>query len=304
MKRALVSFAALLCAGAAWSQAQPPMSAAYASQEMKRLCDTVSMAPADGLEMARRAECVLSGVLSSPDRLREARTLARKSFELGTPAGGMMLYLVFLNDPANQYLKNGRIDPDAYRRLGARTLEQRLDQVEAIEGLGFAAGRGHPGAGLLLAGYFHDTVAPNNVSRVGALTALLLRNGEKHPLVERYAREADTVKRSAKGTKASLRSFLQAYRDASNVATASYREQAAGKSCGDLKLKSVSSGDIQGAEYLPLKGNMVSDSYLVRGKWVEYWTFQGCDQEVPVKVSFEADGWGGSTASASHNKGS
>jgi hypothetical protein len=51
-----------------------------------------------------------------------------------------------------------------------------------------------------------------------------------------------------------------------------------------------------------LQGNMVRDSYLVQGDWTESWTFQACDQEIPVKVGFAADGWGGTTSSVSINK--
>jgi hypothetical protein len=293
--------AALLLA-AATAQAQAPARPS-AAEELRRLCATISMAPADGREMARRSECVLARVLPSTDRIGEARAYARAALAAGEPTGGLMLYLVFQSDPANQVMRDGKLDPEAYRRLAARSLAQRKDQVDAIEGLGFAAGKGDVAAGVLLAGYFHDTVAPRNVSRVGALAALLMRNGERNPVLERFAREADAVAKSAGHTKASVRSFLEAYQHASAAARQGYQDQSGGKSCEAATLQSVSSGDIHDAEYLPMKGTMVADTYLVRGKWTEFWTFRACDQEVPVKVSFEADGWGGSSSQSSHNKG-
>jgi hypothetical protein len=303
MRRFPAFFPALLLAGAAFAQDQRPAPPA-AADEMRRLCATISMSPADGREMARRAECVLSGVLPSPDRIGEARTYARAALNSGEPSGGLMLYLAFQHDPTYQYVRDGKVDAAAYRRLAARSVEQRKDQIDAIEGLGFAVGKGHPGAGVLLAAYFHDTVAPRNVQRLGALTALLMRNGDRNPAIERFAQEADVIARNAAATKASPRSFFEAYHDASVAAAAGYREQSQGKSCDDVKLKSVSASEIEDAEYLPLKGTVVAESYLVKGRWSEYWTFQACGEEVPVQVTFAADGWGGSTSRAAYNKGS
>lgn len=292
----------LLLLGAAHAQPAAPAAPAP-DEELRRLCATISMAPADGREMARRAECVLSRVLPSPDAIREARGLSRAALAAGEPLGGLMLYLAYTHDPANQILRDGKLDPEAYRRLAARTIAQRQDQIDAIEGLGFAAGKGNASAGLLLAAYFHDTVAPRNVARVGAMTALLIRNGQRNPLIERMAGEADTVAKNAGATKASLRSFFEAYHDATAVAQTGYAAQAGGQSCSSLLIKTVSSGEVQDAEFLPLKGTLVEDSYLLHGHWSEFWTFEGCGQEVPVKVDFAADGGGGSTSRAAYNKG-
>ncbi len=300
--RLLRTVPALMFAAAAHAQAPAP--AAPSGADFRRLCETVSMNPADAREMARRSECVLSGVLPSTDRIPDARMLAKAALAAGEPSGGLMLYLAWQADPANQFVREGKPDPQAYQRLGARTMKERQDQVDAIEGLGFAAGRNHAAAGVLLATYFHDTVAPRNVQRTGAMTALLLRNGERSPLVERFAREADAIVKVGASTKASVRGFMETYQQAVDVVRATYASQAgAGKTCAAPQLKSVSSGDIQGAEYLPLQGNMVRDSYLVKGEWTEFWTFQACDQEIPVKVSFAADGWGGSSSSVRFNKG-
>jgi len=298
--RLLLIAPALLLAAAA-SQAQAP--ARPAGEDLRKLCETISMNPADGREMARRAECVLAGVLPSPNRLAEARALSRSALAAGEPTGGLMLYLAFQADPANRYLRDGKPDPEAYAKLAARPIAQRQEQIDAIEGLGNAAGKNNVAAGVLLAGYFHQTVAPRNVSRVGALAALLGRNGEHSPIIERYAREADAIAKTGHDTKTSVRNFFETYQQAVPVARNAYAAQSGGKSCAKPELKSLSSGEIQGAEFLPLQGTLVKDSYLVRGQWTEYWTFQACDQEVPLKVTFAADGWGGATATVRHNKG-
>jgi hypothetical protein len=298
--RPLFLSAALLAAAAHAQNAPAPRSNA---EELKRLCNTIAMTPADGREAARRAECVLAGAIPSANRFEEARVFARWAVSKGEPAGGLMLYLAFQNDPANQYMHEGKLDPQKYQRLAARTMEQRREQIDAIEALGFAASRNYPGAGALLAAYFHDTVAPRNVSRLGAITALLIKDGEHGAVIERFAREADAIARDAAGTKASARTFFVTYHDAAAAAQQGYREQAGGKSCDQVQLKSVSAGDIQDAQFLPLTGTLVAESYLVRGHWTEFWTFRACGEEVPVKVTFEADGWGGSTSTASYNKG-
>jgi hypothetical protein len=305
MPRRFLAFpllAVLLAASAAQAQA-PAGKPADARQDLRKLCETVSMTPADAREMARRSECVLSGVLPSPNRVAEARALARSAIAAGEPSGGLMLYLAFLDDPAYQFMRNGKVDAEAYGRLAARPIAQRQDQVDAIDGLGLAAGKNNRAAGVLLAGYFHETLAPRNVARVGALSALLMREGERTPLLERYAREADAIAKTAPATKASVRSFLETYPEAVAAAQTGYRAQSGGKTCDKPQLKSVSSGDIAGAEFLPLRGNMVQDSYLVKGQWSEYWSFLACGEEVPVKVGFVADGLGGATTTVRHNKG-
>lgn len=293
---------ALMFAAAA-ARAQAPAPSPPPAPDLRRLCETVSMNPADGKELARRSECVLSGVLPSTDRIAEARMLAKAALAAGEPSGGLMLYLVFQADPRNQFMRGGQPDPQAYRRLAARSLQQRQEQVEAIEGLGFAAGRNHAAAGVLLATYFHDTVAPRNVQRTGAMTALLLRNGERTPVVERFAHEADAIVRAGAGTQASVRGFMETYRQAVGAVRSAYASQAgAERTCEAPELKSVSAGEIQRAQYLPLQGNMVRDSYLMEGDWTESWIFQACDREIPVQVGFAADGWGGSTSSVHINK--
>ena len=294
-------FALLLAAAAASAQTTPDANAKRA-QELKRLCDTVSMNPADGREMARRAECVLSGVLPSPNRIEEARSLSLAALKSGEASGGTMLYLTFQADPANQYMKDGKFDADAYQRLAGRPLKDRKDQIDAIEALGGAAGRNNIAAGILLAGYFHDTVAPRNIARTGALAALLRKMGENGPLVERFAREADAIAKVGT-TKASVRAFMDTYPQAMAAARAGYQAKTGGKACEKPELQSVSSSEVQGAEYLPLEGNMVKDTYLVKGEWSEYWTFRACGEDVPLKVNFAADGWGGATSTVRYDKG-
>jgi hypothetical protein len=282
--------------GAAGAQPDPALVKACAALH-------ADPATATGRDYAMLSQCVLTGAIPSQDRFGEARVLARKALALGEAGGGYMLYAIFSSDPANRYLRDGKVDMEKYRQLAQRTIEQRQDQVEAIEGLGVAAGKGSLPAGLLLATYFHETVAPGNVSRTRALAALLARSPDHPKILDDLQREAGAIEKTATTTKASVRTFLDAYQSALGAAQAGYKSQAGGKSCDRPTLKSVSSGALEDAQFLPLKGTLVAGSYLVKGSWSEFWTFDACGEEVPVVVKFQADGWGGATYAASYNKG-
>lgn len=299
----LLPGATALLAAVAHAQAPAPVPAASApSSELRQLCAALPETPTDGRGLAQKAQCVLTGITPSERRFAQARELAAKALEQGEATGGFALFMAFANDPANMYRRDGKADLEAYRQLGARPLSERAEQVAAIDGLAHAAGKGHPGAAVLLANYFYDTVAPQNVSRVRAMTGLLLRNGTRSPPLEKMAREAAVIEKTAPATKASVRSFLDAYQPATAAALQGHAVQTAGK-CDKATLKSVTSTDIRNAEYLPLTGKMVEKTYLVRGEWMEFWTFDACGEEVPVKVTFTADGWGGTSLQAVHNKG-
>jgi hypothetical protein len=298
--RRLALLAAALLAAAVQAQDQPA-----AQQDLRAACAALPSAPATGHALAERARCVLAGALPSADRLAEVRALARKARDQDEPAGGLLLYLAFQADPAWQFVHEGKVDLAAYRRLAALPPIKRRDQVEAIEGLALAASRGNGEAGQLLASYFHDTVAPQNVRRLRVWVDLLARDPlRRNATLARFAREARSIERSAAGTRASARAFFGAYRQAVVAARAGYAAQNPGKACEQVELRSVSAGDIDDAEFLPLGGTLVMNSFLVKGSWPEFWRFQACGDEVPVKLAFRADGWGGASFSAEHNKGS
>lgn len=293
--------AALTVAAAAAAQAQEAPAAP--SADLAANCALLPQQPAEARAIAQRAHCVLRGLVASEQRLAEARALARKSMALGEPEGGLVLFLAFANDPAYSFRQDGKVDLQAYRRLAAVPPEQRAEQVEAIEALGFAAGKDHVGAAALLANYYYETVAPRNVARVRAIVDLLAQRQQRHAALDKMRREAAVIEKTAPATRASVRTFFEAYRAGTAAALAGHAAQTAGGKCEKAELRTVSAGDLQGAAYLPLKGTMVADTYLARGSWNEFWTFLACGQEVPVKLAFEADGWGGASIRATHNKG-
>ncbi len=270
----------------------------------RELCAALPPAATNARTLALRSHCVLAGLTPSDRRHAEARELARRSLQLGDPAGGFLLYLAFGSDPENHYLQDGKPDMAAYRRLGSRTLEQRTEQIEALDGLAFAASKGHVNAALALASYFHETSAPDNLLRLRNLTALLMRNGERAPALQRLAQQAAALHDLAPATKASPRAFLDAMRTAGAAVALAYMAQSEGRTCERPALKAVNSGDVRDPVYLPLTHPSVQNTYLVRGEWAEQWIFLACDRQLAIKVTFRADGWGGASFTAEADKGS
>lgn len=284
---------AALAAAAAMAQAAPARPATpTVSAQLAQSCRELPADAADARSLALRSQCIVVGALPSERRHAEARELARRSLAAGEPAGGYMLYVAYTTDPANGFLRDGQVDLEAYRRLAARPVGERAEQVEAIDALAFASMKGHLNAGLALATHLSETVAPRNIERVRGLATLYLRNGEKNPAFQRLHDHATQVLQAGP-TKASLRAFADAYRGAGAAAAAGYVQRNAGQTCASFTPKVLESTEIQNAEYLPLANKSLADSYLVRGKWVEMWNLTGCGQDVLVKVEFEADGWGG-----------
>lgn len=321
----LLSFAAL----AAQAQTAPPAPAASAAApaasrpvaqgpDLRKACTDLAPSARDPKSLGLRAQCVLTGLHPSTRRFGQARELAREAMKLGDAHGALVLYLAFSTDPENTYVRDGKADLARYRQLGARTLEQRRDQVEALDALGYAAGTGHAQAMSLLASYHYDTAAPTSIARVRETTGLLMRSGLRTELNDRMLKEATAINDVAPQTKASVRSFLDAYRLASAVAlrtaaqvaapgvsapvaTASAPGSTAAK-CEKPGLRNVSAGDLKDPQFLPLQNSLVANTFLLRGSWTEYWTFDACGLEVPVKVDFNADGWGGTTFNATLNR--
>jgi hypothetical protein len=283
--------AAALATAAAFAQAPT------VAPQLAKACAELPAGAQDARSLALRSQCVLGGAIASERRFAEGRELARKSLELGDPAGGFMLYMVFRSDPANGYLRGGKVDMDAYRRLGARPLAERGEQIEALDGLAFAAVKGHVVGAITLASHFAETVAPHNVERVLGLTSLYLRNGETDPALQRLALQARQVLQFGP-TKASIRSFIDASYSAGGAAGYAYVQRNDGKTCERFTPKVLESGEVQGAEYLPLKHKSLANTFLLRGTWAETWNLSGCGQDIPVTVTFVADGWGGASFTA------
>jgi hypothetical protein len=73
----------------------------------------------------------------------------------------------------------------------------------------------------------------------------------------------------------------------------------AGTPCEAFDLSGIDPGPApDGAVYLPVPVGPLVNAFLIEGQWQERWTFSGCGLEVPVLLSFKADGIGGASFEA------
>ena len=61
----------------------------------------------------------------------------------------------------------------------------------------------------------------------------------------------------------------------------------------EIKMTQVAAEPVSNAEYLPITKPPLAGTYLLRGNWIEFWTFTGCRQTVALRMEFTADGWSG-----------
>lgn len=246
----------------------------------------------DAAGQATQAQCLLAGLLPADDRFGKARELARKSAAQKDPGGDFVLFLAFVSDPKNNWRIDGKPDMQAYAALAGRTVAERAEQIEAYEALAAAATAGHKEAAVMLASYFFETAGPDNARRLHRYVPALLANGVRAPVLQQYAAHVADMERLGY-TQASGRAFLEAYKLVASAAAVSAGPQQDNRSCGEVRLQSVDSGKLQDPEYLPLKHQLLLNSYLLKGSWEEQWSFIACGRSITLPVKFEADGWGG-----------
>lgn len=246
----------------------------------------------EALGMIVRADCLINGNEQTAQPFDEARKMARQAQAAGAPGGGVELYKIFMADPQYRYVADGKANDAKYRQLAARPIAERGDQIDALNGLAFAAGKGNNAAMMPLLGYLIDTTAPNNAARVAYVADLMQKNGMAIPAPFTFVVQKAQWMTQLGNSNASVKIFDQAY---DNIAQTVAGQFSAGKagSCNakEVKLTAMAAEPIADAQYLPLTAYL-TDTYLVRGHWNESWTFAGCGKTIVVTAAFKADGWG------------
>jgi hypothetical protein len=267
-------------------------------RDVERACKLAREASdgGDAIGSVTRAECLIAGTEKAEQPFVLARELARRALKSGSSAGGFTLYLAFTVDPRYNYSSpGGGADNAKYNALAAMPVSARADQVEAFDGLADALRAGHVNAATIALAYLVDSSAPGNIDRVLGLAGLLQRGGEQIP--ERLLpslRLGQDIKRLGGTTHASISAFGNAYKSAFLGAT--LRIRGLGESVCDakeIKLVQISAEPVSNAEYLPISKAPLVNTYLVRGNWLETWTFSGCQKTVPIQMNFTSDGWSG-----------
>ncbi len=241
-----------------------------------------------------RVECLITGGEKADEPIQLARQLARQVQAKGSPAGGFVLYEVFLLDPKYSYSPGGKVDMNRYNALAATPVAQRGEQIDALNGLSAAVNAGHVRAVAGMLGYLSSTVAPGNLDRM-----ILIATGmqqSKMPIPPALAGDLQLARQIKQigNSRTSVSTFRSAYSSATMAAALQIRglknEECDAK---NIRIVRVEANEpTSNAVYLPLI-QPLQNSYLVQGSWSESWTFAGCDKTVAVKMQFTADGWGG-----------
>jgi len=247
-----------------------------------------------------RVECLITGGEKADEPIPLARQLARQVQAKGSPAGGFVLYEVFVLDPKYSYSPGGKVDMDRYNALAATPVAQRGEQIDALNGLSAAVSAGHVRAVATILGYLSTTVAPGNLDRMINIASGMQQS--KMPIPAAVAGDVQLARqiRQIGASRTSVSTFKSAYSSAL-IAAAFQIRGIRNDACDakDIKIVHVDASEpIANAVYLPLV-QPLQNSYLVQGSWSESWTFAGCDKTAAVKMQFTADGWGGAQYTSS-----
>lgn len=223
-----------------------------------------------------------------PQSYTRARQWAQRVAELGDSSGKWIYIEAFMKDPENNCLdpEMAETDMSRYRRLCERTIEQRADEIRAIE-YGAEIMKKHRPAELFIASLLWCHPAEgNNESALKILEKHRPESNSKIAVLKYLTGLGSTI--------ATYRIFHDVYPAASACAG---KKAGAPEDC-DLKLKKA---DIQGpvcdAVYLPLKSRELQNRILIKGTWDEKWTFFVNGTDVQVDLNFQADGMGGASHS-------
>lgn len=264
----------------------------------ERACTLAREASAagDAIGSITRAECLISGTEKAEQPFGLARELARNTLKSGVPTAGFTLYMAYSLDPKYRYHgADGKADGARYNALAALPLAARGEQIEAFDGLAQAMSAGHVNASLVAIAYLADSSAPGNIDRVVGLAAILSKhNVQLTEQLTATVRVAQEIKRFGK-THASVSAFRNAYTSALTGAVIQIRGLDEKVQCDlkEIRLTQVAAEPVNDAEFLPIARSPLAGTYLLRGHWIETWTFTGCQQTVALRMEFTADGWSG-----------
>lgn len=212
---------------------------------------------------------------------------ARKVIAAGSIGdGGALFASIYATGSESNYIVNGKADDAKYEKLAARGLEQRVNQIEAIDALAAAAASGHVMARLQLASQLVELSGKGTASSI-----LELVDNLNVPAEYGVARWKSMATFAAKypQTKASPRLLL----DTMNSALSLVVIQKVANCTERPTLRGISAGDVKNAVWLPLKPSKYATDFLVKGEWSERWTFDRCGTPIDIAVDFKADGMGG-----------
>jgi TPR repeat protein len=236
----------------------------------------------DLLGMADLASCFINAVGTSRD-LDQGRLWARKAAAAGIDLGQVLIYVAYLLDPANAFIEDGKPNQARYDALGRRTLEERKDQIEAIDMLGRAADQGNAQAEFLLFNLYSDNV--------GNSARALLTARKLPPALLNSMRNNLEALLQLQAVGATM-TTLQLFADTRQIAFPIVLSGLPGCTTAQI-VGVVVRAPVRNAAYLPSSVPTVQNVVLLSGEWDEQWTFDACGSMMDALVTFTADGMGG-----------
>ena len=241
----------------------------------------------DLLGMADLAGCFINAIGTSRD-LERGRQWARKAAAAGVGLGQVLLYVAYLADPVNAFIEDGKPNQTRYDALGRRTLDERKDQIEAIEMLGRAADQGNAQAQFLLLNLY-----TNNVGN----EARALAAAERLPAAMRNSVRDDVAAVQQLQALGATMTTLQLFADTRQVVFPIALSGSPG--CTTARIVRVRVlGPVANPVYLPASVPTVQRVVLLSGTWDEQWTADVCGSSVDTIVTYTADGMGGAFVKA------
>jgi len=243
-----------------------------------------------GINGVARAHLLGNGVEAN---LTLAKQWAAKTADAGNSEGEFLLYAAILQSSLS-YLEGGKASKAKYDALANRPASERRIDIIAYESLYRSAGKGYAPAVSALTGFYADQLGEDNNKKFIAGYAQLVQKPKTMEAIDRMVREMLSIG----NTYASYKIMFDAQRVVGVVAVAKagLTNPEKARDCdpksGKLVKLSITT-PINNAEYLPLSIPELAKAVLLKGSWQEEWTYDFCGKQVPLTVSFQADGFGG-----------
>ncbi|WP_050479213.1 tetratricopeptide repeat protein [Herbaspirillum rhizosphaerae] len=227
-----------------------------------------------------------------PVNFAEARAWTRKAVAAGDQRAGFGLWQAYSLDPANQFMVKGKADDRKYNAIARRTVAERGDQIEAIDGLAGAAAAGYLPARLMLATLLLEQSGAGTTKQIRTLLDGIPNLPADYQKYLALAQQVDTLGPTRAAPKVVADAIPTVM---TGAALASERAGTPNSTqCKDFRLMSIKEvSKVGDAVWLPLTQPLVTGTYPVKGTWTEDWHVFFCGAERTVQMQFSADGMGG-----------
>ncbi|HOI83541.1 MAG TPA: hypothetical protein PKW30_04480 [Campylobacterales bacterium] len=221
--------------------------------------------------------------------IQKARALARESAQAGNAEGMYLVFTAFSSDPEFSFLENGKVDYQKYETLRKRSIKDRALDIEAYDMLMRSARKNYGLAILILGVAYYESIGENNNKKALNIARAI---GPSMPMFEQIRQKLELVNKLG-DTRATFKLLVDAQPNAMmaamvNVYGISKADKCEAKNVKLVKVNKI--GEVEGAEYLPLKEAGMEKVFLISGKWQENWTYDVCGKETVVPMEFTADG--------------